>query len=204
MTLEQFQAAANLSAGLAARWFQPMTTAMDEFGINEPVAQAMFIAQVGHESSGFTKLVESFDYSVEGLKKTFSKRLSPYQAEMLGRTKKRPADYKAIANLVYANRYGNKSAGDGWKYRGRGLIQVTFLNNYLNCGNALGIDLVSQPELLEQDLHAARSAGWVWRSYGCGRSPSDLVKVTQLINGGINGLDDRNLRYKKARAALLV
>jgi hypothetical protein len=85
MNQAQFQKAAGLSAGLAARWYPHIDAAMREFGITAVNDQAMFIAQLGHESAGFTSLVESFNYSVDGLKKTFSKRLTPYQCEMLGR-----------------------------------------------------------------------------------------------------------------------
>ncbi len=90
----------------------------------------MFIAQAGHESAGFTRLVESFNYSVEALKKTFGKRLTPYQCEMLGRIDDRQVAHQPqIANLVYGGRMGNKDAGDGWKYRGRGLIQIPAVMN---------------------------------------------------------------------------
>ncbi|MBW3154043.1 glycoside hydrolase family 19 protein, partial [Salmonella enterica subsp. enterica serovar Javiana] len=85
MGQQQFQQAAGISAGLTARWFPHIDAAMKEFGITAVNDLAMFIAQVGHESAGFTSLVESFNYSVEGLKKTFGKRLTPYQCEMLGR-----------------------------------------------------------------------------------------------------------------------
>ncbi|EAA1249089.1 glycoside hydrolase family 19 protein, partial [Salmonella enterica subsp. enterica serovar Weltevreden] len=85
MNESQFQQAACISAGLSARWYPHITAAMSEFGITAPLDQAMFIAQAGHESAGFTRLVESFNYSVEALKKTFGKRLTPYQCEMLGR-----------------------------------------------------------------------------------------------------------------------
>ncbi|EBK7704481.1 glycoside hydrolase family 19 protein, partial [Salmonella enterica] len=126
MNESQFQQAAGISAGLSARWFPHIGAAMSEFGITAPLDQAMFIAQAGHESAGFTVLKESFNYSVEGLKKTFGKRLTPYQCEMLGRVDgKQVAHQPQIANLVYGGRMGNNSQGDGWKYRGRGLLQIT-------------------------------------------------------------------------------
>ncbi|EBZ5455138.1 glycoside hydrolase family 19 protein, partial [Salmonella enterica subsp. enterica serovar Corvallis] len=126
MDQQQFQQAAGISAGLSARWFSHIDAAMSEFGITAPLDQAMFIAQTGHESAGFTVLKESFNYSVEALKKTFGKRLTPYQCEMLGRIDGRQVAHQPqIANLVYGGRMGNKDAGDGWKYRGRGLIQIT-------------------------------------------------------------------------------
>ncbi|WP_411165671.1 glycoside hydrolase family 19 protein [Klebsiella oxytoca] len=208
MNQSQFQKAADISAGLAARWFPQIDAAMKEFGITAPLDQAMFIAQCGHESTSFTQLVESFNYSVAGLAGFVkAKRITQDQANSLGRKsseKVLPLErQRAIANLVYSNRYGNKSAGDGWKYRGRGLKQITFLDNYLRCGTALRLDLVSNPELLEKDINAARSAAWFYASSGCLKYPGDLVRVTQIINGGQNGIDDRRARFLKAKSVLV-
>lgn len=202
MNQSQFQQAAVISAGLAARWFQPVTDAMEEFGITEPKDTAMFIAQVGHESAGFSALVENFNYTPAALLTTFGRRVTNYQASMLGRTNGHPAKQEAIANLVYSNRLGNKAAGDGWKYRGRGLIQITGLSNYRDCGNGLKLDLVTNPELLEQDINAARSAAWFYASKGCLKYTGDLERITQIINGGQNGINDRRIRYAKAKAVI--
>lgn len=203
MNQAQFQKAAGLSAGLAARWYPHIDAAMKEFGITAVNDRAMFIAQLGHESAGFTSLVENFNYSVDGLKKTFGKRLTPYQCEMLGRVDgKQTARQPQIANLVYGGRMGNIAEGDGWKYRGRGLLQITGRENYTKCGTALKLDLVSTPELLEQEQHAARSAAWFFALRGCLLYSGDIVRVTQIINGGQNGLADRKVRYSRAQAAL--
>lgn len=204
MDLEQFQKAADISAGLAARWFPHIDAAMKEFGITAATDQAMFIAQVGHESGGFRQVVESLNYTPGALVTVFGKRITQQQANALGRTTQQPARQDAIANLVYASRLGNKASGDGWKYRGRGLIQITGLDNYRACGAALKLDLVTKPELLELELQAARSAAWFYTSKGCMAYGADLYRVTQIINGGLNGIDDRKVRYNKARAALLV
>ncbi|MFU0445773.1 glycoside hydrolase family 19 protein [Pseudocitrobacter faecalis] len=202
MNQSQFQQAAVISAGLAARWFQPITDAMKEFGITEPKDKAMFIAQVGHESAGFSALVENFNYTPAALLTTFGRRVTNYQASMLGRANGKPASQEAIANLVYSNRLGNKAAGDGWKYRARGLIQITGLTNYRDCGNGLKLDLVTNPELLEKDINAARSAAWFYASKGCLKYTDDLVRITQIINGGQNGINDRRVRYAKAKAVI--
>lgn len=109
----------------------------------------------------------------------------------------------AIANLVYGSRMGNKAPGDGWKYRGRGPMQLTGLDNYRACSTGLKLDLVGQPELLEQDIHAMRSAGWFWQSRNCGKYAADIERVTLLINGGTNGLDDRKARFDQAKKVLV-
>lgn len=199
-----FQKAADISAGLAARWFPRIDAAMKEFGITAATDQAMFIAQVGHESGGFRQIVESLNYTPGALVAVFGKRITRQQANALGRTTAQSARQDAIANLVYANRLGNKASGDGWKYRGRGLIQITGLDNYRACGAALKLDLVTKPELLELELQAARSAAWFYTSNGCMVNGADIYRVTRIINGGLNGIDDRKVRYNKARAALLV
>ncbi len=204
MNQQQFEKAAGITPVLAQRWYRHIDAAMKEFGITAINDQAMFIAQLGHESSGFSRLVESFNYSVDGLKKTFGKRLSPYQCEMLGRIHgKQVAHQPQIANLVYGGRMGNNSQGDGWKYRGRGLLQITGRENYTKCGAALQLDLVSTPELLEQERYAARSAAWFYALRGCLTYSGDVVRVTQIINGGQNGLADRQVRFTRAKAALV-
>ena len=193
MNQSQFQKAAGISAGLAARWFPHIDAAMKEYGITAPLDQAMFIAQMGHESSRFTRVVENLNYPAENLVPTFgSRRITPQQAAALGRTAEHSANQKAIANLVYGGEWGkehlgNQVAGDGWKYRGRGLKQITGLSNYRSCGQALKLDLVTHPELLEKDEYAARSAAWFYASRGCLLHSGDIERVTLLINGGRNG-----------------
>lgn len=203
MNQPQFQAAAGISADLAARWFQPVTAAMEEFGISSATDQAMFIAQVGHESGGFSRVVENLNYSASGLKATFGKYFPADTAERYGRTDAHPADQKAIANIVYAHRMGNVEENDGWNYRGRGLIQITGHDNYRDCGAGISVDLLAAPQFLEQEPYAARSAAWFFASRGCLKHSGDIVAVTKIINGGTNGLDDRKSRFEKAKSVLL-
>lgn len=208
MNLNQFQRAAGISAGLAARWYPHIDAAMTEFGINSPLEKAMFIAQLGHESNGFTAARENFNYSVQSLIATFvPARLTKDQALMLGRKpgeKALPLErQRAIANLVYQKRFGNNQPGDGWKYRGGGLIQTTFLDNYRATGNGIKLDLVSNPELIEQDQNAARSAAWFFVAKGCLKWAGSIIKCTQVINGGQNGIEDRTKRYNLAKSVLV-
>ncbi|MFJ5852868.1 glycoside hydrolase family 19 protein [Enterobacter cancerogenus] len=209
MKQQQFQRAAGISAGLAARWFPHIDKAMMDYGITATLDQAMFIAQMGHESSGFTRLVENLNYAAENLVLTFGRhRITPQQAAALGRTATQPANQKAIANLVYGGEWGKKNlgnqvAGDGWKYRGRGLKQITGLSNYRSCGEALKLDLVTQPELLEEDENAARSAAWFYASRGCLLHSGDVERVTLLINGGRNGLEKRRALFNLAKSILV-
>lgn len=209
MNLDKFQQAAGIGAGLAARWYPFIYAAMKEYGITAPLDQSMFIAQMGHESGRFTRLVENLNYAADSLVQVFGKhRITAQQAAALGRTATQPANQKAIANLVYGGEWGKKNlgnqiAGDGWKYRGRGLKQITGLSNYRNCGHALKLDLVIQPELLEQDEYAARSAAWFYVSHGCLLHSGDVERVTLLINGGRNGLDKRRALFNLAKSVLV-
>ncbi|MEG8285240.1 glycoside hydrolase family 19 protein [Klebsiella variicola] len=208
MNQSQFQKAAGISAGLAARWFQHITAAMKEFGITSAIDQAMFIAQCGHESLGFNRVVENFNYSIAGLADFVRYgRLTQDQANSLGRSQSEkvlPLErQRAIANIVYSKRLGNNRATDGWVFRGRGLIQITGLSNYRDCSAGLQVDLVVQPELLEQSSYAARSAAWFYVSKGCLKYPGDLVRVTQIINGGQNGINNRRARFLKAKSVLV-
>ncbi|AGW94592.1 lytic enzyme [Ralstonia pickettii DTP0602] len=211
MDKQTFQRAAGLSPALAERWHAPVSAALFEFGILAPHRVAAWIAQVGHESKGFTTLVESFDYAVPALASKFDKRITPALAAQLGRQpgeRMVPVERQArIATIVYASRYGNGEAasGDGWKYRGRGLKQITFADNYRACGHALGVDLVAMPGLLAvDDALAARSAAWFWYSRGCNQlaDRGDFEQLTRRINGGLNGIDDRRQRWLRAQQFL--
>lgn len=208
MTRDQFKKAAAISDVLAAKWYPHITAAMKEFGIDTPKRQAYFIAQIGTESGGFTVVRESLNYSVAGLS-IFGSRLTAAQREQLGRKPGEPAlsqeRQAAIANLVYGGRYGNNLSGDGWKFRGRGLKQVTFHDNYAACGKALNLPLLTNPDLLLEDANAARSAGWFWQANNCNRfaDASDVPGLTRKINGGTNGLPDRIARTRVAEQVLV-
>ncbi|MFM0067267.1 glycoside hydrolase family 19 protein [Paraburkholderia aspalathi] len=205
-----FARAAQLSPALAMRWYGPVMAAMHEFGITSAARQAMFIAQVGHESLGFTRLTESFDYSIAGLA-VFGARLSLAERAKLGRQageeRVPPARQQLIANRAYGGRFGNGDAasGDGWRYRGRGLKQITFADNYRDCARALGLDLLTHPELLEEDGPAARSAGWFWAAHALNACADrgNFAATTRIINGlALEGQAQRVARWKIAQLAI--
>lgn len=169
-------------------WLVPLAAAEEEFGIVGKVPVAMFHATLAHESSRFTRLEENLNYSAERLMAVWPKRFQTVaSAQAVARN---PA---MIAEKVYGGRMGNIDPGDGWKYRGRGLIQLTGKANYRACGVALGLDLLNEPELLLEHGPAARSAGWFWSSHGCQAfaEAGDFEAVTKRINGGLTGMADR-------------
>jgi len=211
MTLQELVKAANISEDLAAVWISPLNRTFLEYRIDTPLRQAHFIAQVGHESNGFKSLRENLNYSVEGLLKNFSRaRISEADAKRYGRTDKQPANQEMIANAVYGGDWGlknlgNSQAGDGWKYRGAGLIQLTGRANFVKANKALNFDLVNRPERVAEDnLIAALAAGWYWEENGLNilADKDDMLAITKKINGGTNGLDDRKQRLVVAKKAL--
>lgn len=163
------------NAGRNAGVFVPaLNTAMNHYGIVGVARVAAFIAQIGHESGQLRWVREIWGPTAQQLK------------------------YEGRADL------GNTEKGDGSKYRGRGLIQITGRANYNACGEALGLDLINKPELLELPQHASMSAAWFWSARGLNTlaDQGEFVKITRRINGGVNGLADRQALYEKALKVL--
>lgn len=205
MTPEQLAQATGATYAVARQWVLPISSAMQHWGITTPKRQAAFLAQIGVESGGLTHLVESIDYSAEALVKMWPLRFSAQLAQQLGRTAEHPANQQRIANIAYANRFGNgdEASGDGWMYRGRGLVQLTFRANYRACGAAIGQDLLAHPELLLKPVHAANAAGWFWQTHGCNApaDTDDFARVTVRINGGMTDYEQRVQLWKQAQEA---
>lgn len=158
----------------ATEWLPHIAAAMMEFDISTPARQAAFLAQIGHESGGLHWVVELWGPT-------------PAQARYEGRKD-----------------LGNTTPGDGFKFRGRGLIQTTGRANYAATGAALGIDLLSDPTLLALPENAARSAGWYWQNRGLNAlaDVGDFRRITLRINGGLNGMGERVALHEAARAVL--
>lgn len=186
-----------------AFWSRELQNAVP-FGVNTPARWAAFIAQVAHESAQFTRLVEGLSYSVRGLMTTWPQRFPDEKtAQPFARNPEK------LANYVYANRLGNgpPESGDGWRFRGRGLIQITGKANYAQAGEAIDRPLLAQPAMLERPTDAVRSAAWFWQSHHLNEladadSLDAFEAITRRINGGTTGLAERVLLWRKAQEAL--
>lgn len=175
---------------------------MSKFYINTPLRAAHFIAQLAHESGSFHYSSENLNYSARALQAVFRKY---FPDEVLAEAYARQPE--KIANRVYADRMGNgdEASGEGWKYRGRGLIQLTGKDNYTNCGKATGMDLVDNPDQLADNADAAvAAAGWFWdmRKLNGYADQDDVKAITKRINGGYNGLEDREAYLARAKQVL--
>jgi putative chitinase len=191
-----------LSLGIDGKWLEPLKETFEKYQINTPKRQACFLGQTMHESGSFKFTRENLNYSARALMNTWPSRFP--DIEIASQFERQP---EKIANKVYSGRLGNTEDGDGAKYIGRGLIQVTGKENYTHCGEALGVDLIAEPQLLEEPRYAALSAGWFWNKKGLntladeGTSNSFEV-MTKRINGGLLGLDDRKSKMIEALKAL--
>ena len=176
---------------------------MPRYQINTPLRIAHFLAQVLHESEYLKRKEEHLNYSAERLLQVFPKYFkSKEEAQNYAR---KP---EAIANRVYANRMGNgdEASGDGWKYRGRGLVQLTGKDNYRDCGNNLGLDLARTPDLATASAtYSVIVACWFWssRSLNALADRDDIEAITKKINGGLNGIDDRFKILTRAKDYLI-
>ncbi|HBP6650963.1 TPA: glycoside hydrolase family 19 protein [Pseudomonas aeruginosa] len=179
---------------------------MTRFGITSPVRAAAFLAQIGHESAQLTRLVENLNYSARGLAATWPSRYLGADGQPNALAQRLARNPEAIANNTYANRNGNgdESSGDGWRFRGRGLLQITGRKNYRAAGAGLGLPLEAEPELLEQPEHAVRSSAWWWSANGLNglADRGDFAAITRRINGGMNGQVERLELWERAKAVL--
>lgn len=183
-------------------WFNALSEILPTQNITTKNQVMCFLAQCGHESAEFNTLRENFNYSAEGLLRVFPKYFTPTLAQQYARKPDK------IANRVYANRMGNGSedSGDGFKYRGVGLIQLTFKSNILECSKAIFGDdrAVKNPEILMVKENAVKSACWFWNSNNLNTIADklDVITLTKRINGGTIGLQERINLLKKIQKIL--
>lgn len=182
-------------------------TLLDKYEINTPLRLAHFFSQIHHESGGFKSLSESFDYTPQRLISLFgTNRISIKDANLYGRTSNQKANQKAIANIIYGGEWGRKNLGntlqdDGWNFRGRGFKQVTGRFNYQLLSRETGINYMLNPDKLTNEADAMLSACWFWKRNKINRfaDKDDYRNVTKIVNGGFNGLSEREnllVKYK--------
>ncbi|MDH0300613.1 MULTISPECIES: glycoside hydrolase family 19 protein [unclassified Pseudomonas] len=183
-----------------------LNRAMARWKIDSPVRQAAFLAQVGHESGQLRRLVENLNYSAEGLAATWKSRYRSSDGKPNAKAVALARKPEAIANDAYAGRNGNSQQGDGWRYRGRGLIQLTGRDNYRAAAQALGLPLLEQPELIEQPEHAAQSAAWWWATHGLNElaDAGRFSDIGSIINTGQPGRVPHGANERKALYDLAV
>ncbi|MGH2512469.1 MAG: glycoside hydrolase family 19 protein, partial [Candidatus Limnocylindrales bacterium] len=177
---------------------EALDAAMRRFEIDTPSRMAAFTAQLAHESGQLQRWTENLNYRWERLRQVFPKYFtSDAQAQAFDRAPER------IANRVYADRMGNGSeaSGDGWRYRGRGPIQLTGRDNYRACGSAIGVDLIGDPDLLTSPRPGCLAAAWFWARNGLNAlaDAEDFVTITRRINGGLAGLAERREFWERAK-----
>jgi putative chitinase len=209
--------AAGVKQATAEKWADAVANACAEFGIDTPQRIAGFLSQCAHESGGFERLQENLNYSADGMAGIWPKRfavLGPDKKPVKKDGKNQPNKFalalhrkpEMIANVVYSSRMGNgpTESGEGWLYRGRGLKQLTGKDNHRACSAGLGVDLVSNPDMLLEPVYAARSAAWFWSTNKCNAfaDAGDIEGLTKKINGGLIGIDDRKKRYASAMSSL--
>lgn len=181
-------------------WHNALSILLPDYEINTPQRMAAFIAQCSHESGGFMVLKENLNYKAASLRKLFGKYFP--NDEIANQYASKPNKQEAIANRIYASRMGNgdEASGDGYKFCGRGLIQLTGRDNYTFFAGSLGITVEEASEYLQTFEGAAQSACWFWETNNLNQwaDKGDIVTLTKRINGGTIGLEDRIKHYEHA------
>ncbi|MEZ1745697.1 MULTISPECIES: glycoside hydrolase family 19 protein [Pseudomonas] len=183
-----------------------LNSAMRRYQIHSVARMAAFLAQVGHESAQLTRLVENLNYDATGLARVWPKRYARDDGKPNALAMNLARHPQAIANNTYADRNGNgnEASGDGWTYRGRGLLQVTGRANYRSTGSGIGQPLEDVPDLLARPEFAALSAAWWWAGHGLNElaDAGRFEDITRRINGGLNGLEERVKFWRRAQEVL--
>ncbi|WEJ72842.1 glycoside hydrolase family 19 protein [Pseudomonas sp. PSE14] len=191
---------------VAGVFLPALDAAMGEFGIDAPPRAAAFLAQIGHESAQLSRCVESLTYSAQRLAAVWPRRFRSADGSPTALAREIAYQPERIANIVYAGRNGNgdEASGDGWRFRGRGLLQVTGRSNYRAVGEGLAQPFVARPQLLGEPRWACRSAAWWWQRHGLNELADSgrFEEITRTINGGLNGLEERTRLWLRAQEVL--
>jgi len=178
-------------------WYEALSSVLPTYEIDSPQRVSAFIAQCTHESGGFKRLKENLNYKAESLVRVF-----PKYFPSLDLAKQYAHDQEKIANRVYGGRMGNgdELSGDGFRYCGRGLIQLTGRDNYTKFSESIGMAVEEVPDLLETFEGAVKSACWFWKTNNLNQyaDAGDILTMTKRINGGTIGLEDRIKHYNHA------
>jgi putative chitinase len=184
------------SPALAEKWVQPINETLERFNITTQEQIAGFLAQCSHESAGFGVTKENLNYSADSLRRVFTKY---FPIDAIAQEYHRNPE--KIANRVYGNRMGNgdEASGEGYKFCGRGLIQLTGKNNYQAFSIYVDMpEIMDNPSMVEDPKLAVLSAGWFWHTNNLNSKAGDIKALTKAINGGFIGLEHREQLYASA------
>lgn len=191
---------------IGPQWVDPLNETFERFNIATPQQRAAFIGQCAHESGNFRVLEENLNYRAATLLKLFPRT----QRRVWGFTPEEAAEYerqpRKIANRIYGNRMNNRdeASGDGFRFRGRGILQLTGAANYHHAGQGLGVDFIMEPDLVATPQYAALTAGWFWdtQKLNALAEAGNWLALTKKINGGTIGLEDRKKHINQALSVL--
>jgi putative chitinase len=179
-----------------AEWYDAVSRILPDYEINTVNRVAAFLAQCAHESANFTALKENLNYTAASLSRVWPSRFPPAIAEQYAHNQ------EMIANRAYCDRMGNgpESSGDGWRYAGKGLIQLTGKDNYTRFAESIETPVEQLPEYLGTFEGAVQSACWFWETNGLNQfaDAGDILTLTKRINGGTIGLEERTQHYQHA------
>lgn len=205
LTLEElYKINNNLNKSACEAYIRPLNDVLRQYNINTLLQVCHFLAQVLHESGNLKYEIENLNYSASALRSVFGKYFkTDNEAQEYARKPEK------IANRVYANRMGNGSeeSGDGWNYRGRGLIQLTGRANYTECGKAINSDLINNPDLICNDKEISiKVACWFWNKNNLNQyaDKDDIISITKRVNGGLNGIESRKEILERAKLVLKI
>lgn len=190
VTVQMVKAAAP-ETKIPEAWAEHFNRWLPSYGITAKADVAMFLAQCGHESGGLCRLHENMNYSADGLMKTWPSR---YTRALAAQHARKP---ELIANHVYQGRMGNVKPGDGWRFKGCGIIQLTGRDNHTAFGKSINMTAEEARRYLETASGMTHAACWFWKTNNLSAHSANVEKATQIINNGQKGIADRKARYAR-------